>query len=814
MQRLGLFKADEPLAGKDDRLIPTAIPQSPTSRFLTPHSNLRYLGARDGSSADERERSPGVNVLRKAYESKLPGLLEGDKDSFGGSQKVQAAPAVMPGSDLPAMDDPLAVMNALHQVFANMNLHADLGLPQIAVVGSQSVGKTSVLESLVGRDFLPRGSGIVTRRPLVLQLRSTESGRKPPINAVTGKRPGPDTSEWAEFAHKVEEPILDFEQVKREIQLETERTCGDNSGISDEPILLRIFSPNVIDLTLVDLPGLTKVPTGDQPTDIADRIRSLVLRYVSHESCLILAVSAANTDLATSDALALAREVDPEGRRTLGVLTKLDLADDFGSALEALQGRVYPLRLGYIGVVCRSESASIRGVSFENALKSEEDFLQKSRTFRHVADQCGVPHLAKRLHELLLQHIMEALPELRARINEAAEDLRKELAVFGNLEVPDNNAQGTFMLDIISGYARNFADALEGRLAYSVQEALPDRLMFGARLHYIFHRCFAQAILDFETFTGLSDLEIRAAMRNAAGPKPQLFVPEVAFETLVKRQIKKLEDPSLQCVHLVYEELKHIVSQSEVPEMQRFPGLREKASEVAHGVIRSCLQPTNQMVVNLIKIELAQINVDHPDFIGGLKAMSTVQLNNQDPQSAPRSDQQKEQPRQSLAQFLSEAERADSSSKGVSGLTGSSAPRASVAGVNWKRSASTDGRDSLRLPAVPAIVKPSFEVSEKERMDIELLKSLITSYFAIVKRKIIDAVPKTIMHFMVNHVRDSLHHACIAELYQSEQMDSLLREGEEVRQKRQKCQEQLAELRRCQDMLAKIRDNSRMMTAW
>lgn len=743
-------------------------------------------------------------------------MLEGSKDAPTSpltprGRRLQASPG-MPGSDLPAMDDPLAVMNALHQVFANMNLHADLGLPQIAVVGSQSVGKTSVLESLVGRDFLPRGSGIVTRRPLVLQLRSTQNGRKPPTNAVTGKQPGPDTCEWAEFAHKVEEPIVDFEQVRQEIQLETQRTCGGNAGISDEPILLRIFSPNVIDLTLVDLPGLTKVPTGDQPSDIAERIRSLVLRYVSHESCLILAVSAANTDLATSDALALAREVDPEGKRTLGVLTKLDLADDSGSAIEALQGRVYPLRLGYIGVVCRSESASIRGVSFDNAVKSEEEFLQKSRTFRHVADQCGVPYLAKRLHELLLQHIMEALPELRARINEAAEELRKELSVFGNLEVSENKPSGAFMLDIISGYAQNFADALEGRLAYSVQEALPDRLMFGARLHYIFHACFAQAILDFETFTGLSDLEIRAAMRNAAGPKPQLFVPEVAFETLVKRQIKKLEDPSLQCVHLVYEELKHIVSQSEVPEMQRFPGLREKASEVAHGVIRSCLQPTNQMVVNLIKMELAQINVDHPDFIGGLKAMSTVQLNNQDPQSGAKSDQLKEQPRQSLAQFLSEAERADSSSKGVSGLTGTSGPRASSAGV--KRNTPDGKDDQLRLPAVPAIVKPSFEVSEKERMDIELLKSLITSYFAIVKRKIIDAVPKTIMHFMVNHVRDSLHHACIAELYQSDQMDSLLREGEEVRQKRQKCQKQLAELRGCQDMLAKIRDNSRMMTPW
>lgn len=715
------------------------------------------------------------------------------------------------GLDHLAVDDPLAVMNTLHQVFSSMGMHADLGLPQIAVVGSQSVGKTSVLESLVGRDFLPRGSGIVTRRPLVLQLRSTENGRKPPENVATGHRPGPEIAEWAEFAHKVEEPIIDFEQVRREIQLETQRTCGDNAGISDEPILLRIFSPSVMDLTLVDLPGLTKVPTGDQPSDIADRIRSLVLRYVSHDSCLILAVSAANTDLATSDALALAREVDPEGKRTLGVLTKLDLADDSGSPLEALQGRVYPLRLGYIGVVCRSESASTRGVSFEAALKSEEEFLQKSRNFRYVADQCGVPHLAKRLHELLLHHIMEVLPELRCRIQEQAENLRKELAAFGNLDMEPSTNQGPFLLSIISGYARNFSDALEGRLAYSAQEALPDRLMFGARLHYIFHRCFAQAILDFETFSGLSDIDIRATMRNAAGPKPQLFVPEVAFETLVKRQIKKLEDPSLQCIHLVYEELKHIVSQSEVPEMQRFPGLREKASEVAHGVIRSCLQPTNAMVVNLIKIELAQINVHHPDFIGGLKAMSTVKLSNQD---ASEKKEPSAQPRQSLAQFLSEAERADSSSKHISGLTSSNNPRASVSGVNLKRTESSETNDQLRLPTVPHIVKPSFEVSEKERMDIELLKSLVSSYFAIVKRKIIDAVPKTIMHFMVNRVRDSLHHECIAELYKSDLMDNLLREGEDVRQKRQKCQMQLAELRSAQDMLAKIRDNSRMMAPW
>eukprot|EP00931_Biecheleriopsis_adriatica_P055628 TRINITY_DN32934_c0_g1_i1.p1 TRINITY_DN32934_c0_g1~~TRINITY_DN32934_c0_g1_i1.p1 ORF type:complete len:358 (-),score=64.57 TRINITY_DN32934_c0_g1_i1:132-1205(-) len=276
-------------------------------------------------------------------------------------------PSVQPAAGSFPMDDPLAVVNALHQIILGAGLHTDLALPMIAVVGSQSVGKTSVLESLVGRDFLPRGSGIVTRRPLILQLRATRSGSA-----------DEEPMEWAEFEHKPGEKFLRFELVRSEIELETQRLCGDNRGVSDEPILLRIFSPTVMDLTLVDLPGLTKVPTGEQPKDISQTIRQLVLRYVRERNCIILAVSAANSDLATSDALALAREVDPQGERTVGVLTKLDLAEEAGAALEALRGGVYPLRLGYIGVVCRSESASKAGLSFEEALKAEQDFLSRS----------------------------------------------------------------------------------------------------------------------------------------------------------------------------------------------------------------------------------------------------------------------------------------------------------------------------------------------------------------------------------------------------------------------------------------------------
>lgn len=96
-------------------------------------------------------------------------------------------------------------------------------------------------------------------------------------------------------------------------QLETDKEAGDNKGVSEKQIRLKIFSPNVLDITLVDLPGITRVPVGDQPSDIESRIRAMIMQYIKHPSCIILAVSPANADLANSDALQLARLADPDG---------------------------------------------------------------------------------------------------------------------------------------------------------------------------------------------------------------------------------------------------------------------------------------------------------------------------------------------------------------------------------------------------------------------------------------------------------------------------------------------------------------------
>jgi len=171
--------------------------------------------------------------------------------------------------------------------------------------------------------------------------------------------------------------------------------AGGNKGISPEPISLKIFSNRVVDLTLVDLPGIIKVPVGDQPLDIEAQIHTLVLKYIYNPNSIILAVTPANTDFATSEALKLAKEVDKDGKRTLAVITKLDLMDAGTDAIDVLSGSLIPVKLGIIGCVNRSQQDIIDKKDIKQALKDEISFLQ--RKYPSIANRNGTAYLAKTL---------------------------------------------------------------------------------------------------------------------------------------------------------------------------------------------------------------------------------------------------------------------------------------------------------------------------------------------------------------------------------------------------------------------------------
>jgi replication fork clamp-binding protein CrfC len=506
------------------------------------------------------------------------------------------------------MEELIPVINKLQDVFNVMGSNSEIDLPQIAVVGSQSSGKSSVLENIVGREFLPRGSGIVTRRPLILQLNRTPQ---------TGDR----VEEWGIFGHKPDVKFTDFKQIRDEITLETDRLTGKNKGVSSTPIALRIYSPNVLNLTLIDLPGMTRVPVGEQPPDIEQQIRAMILGFIKKENCIIVAVSPANTDLANSDALQLAIEVDPNGERTLGVITKIDIMDNGADCLEVLEGRVIPLKLGYIGIVNRSQQDIIKNKPIREALEQERKFFRDSQTYKSIAHKQGTDFLAKRLNVVLLDHIRNKLPIIKENVNNLYNETESEMKAYGNSLFQED--KGALMLSIITNFTNKYKDAIDGKIT----DLNEKELYGGARINYVYMDVFAKCINGMDPLDGLTTNDMRTAIRNATGPKSVIFIPEVAFELLVKRQISRLEEPSLQCIDYVYEELQRIVNQvcdSNSKELDRFNNLREKMIEVIINILQINKLKTVNMIVDFLNIEQAYINTAHPDFIGTGGAINSV----------------------------------------------------------------------------------------------------------------------------------------------------------------------------------------------
>lgn len=692
------------------------------------------------------------------------------------------------------MEALIPVINKLQDVFNTVG--ADIiQLPQIVVVGTQSSGKSSVLESLVGRDILPRGTGIVTRRPLILQLVHID----PEDSRKTSEENGIDGEEWGKFLHTKNKVYTDFEEIRQEIEAETERISGNNKGISDEPIHLKIFSPYVVNLTLVDLPGITKVPVGDQPKDIELQIRELIFKYISNPNSIILAVTAANTDMATSEALKVARDVDPDGRRTLAVVTKLDLMDAGTDAMDVLMGRVIPVKLGIIGVVNRSQLDINHKKLVADAIRDEYAFLQKK--YPSLANRSGTKYLARTLNRLLMHHIRDCLPELKTRINVLAAQYQSLLNSYGE---PVDDKSST-LLQLITKFAAEYCHTIEGTAKY-IETA---ELCGGARICYIFHETFGRTLESVDPLGGLTTIDVLTAIRNATGPRPALFVPEVSFELLVKRQVKRLEEPSLRCVELVHEEMQRIIqhcSNYSTQELLRFPKLHDAIVEVVTSLLRKRLPVTNEMVHNLVAIELAYINTKHPDFADACGLMN----NNIEEQRRNRMrDLPAAVPRDkavaggSQGGSVSETDGGTGNWRGMlkKGEDGAAGDRAML---QHPLPASPHKGHAVNLLDVPVPV--SRKLSAREQRDCEVIERLIKSYFLIVRKNIQDSVPKAVMHFLVNHVKDCLQSELVGQLYKTGLLDDLLTESEDMAQRRNEAADMLKALQKASQVIAEIRE--------
>ncbi|KAJ5469870.1 hypothetical protein N7530_007227 [Penicillium desertorum] len=653
------------------------------------------------------------------------------------------------------VNDPslISLVNKLQDVFSTVGVQNPIDLPQIAVVGSQSSGKSSVLENIVGRDFLPRGSGIVTRRPLILQL----INKTPATNGETKLETTDSESnvnEYGEFLHLPGEKFFDFNKIRDEIVRETETKVGKNA-----------------------------VPVGDQPKDIERQIRDMVLKYISKPNAIILAVTSANQDLANSDGLKLAREVDPEGQRTIGVLSKVDLMDEGTDVVDILAGRIIPLRLGYVPVVNRGQRDIENKKLIAYALENEKNFFENHKAYRNKASYCGTPYLARKLNLILMMHIKQTLPDIKARISASLQKYTAELAQLGD-SMLGNSAN--IILNIITEFSNEYRTVLEG----NNQELSSIELSGGARISFVFHELYSNGVKAVDPFDIVKDIDIRTILYNSSGSSPALFVGTTAFELIVKQQIKRLEEPSLKCISLVYDELVRILSQLLTKQLfRRYPMLKEKFHAVVISFFKKCLEPTNKLVKDLINMESTYVNTGHPDFLNGHRAMALVN----ERQAAAKPTQVDPKTGKPLGPARAQSPSLDT--------TGEATNNSGFFGSFW---ASKNKKKMALMEAPPPTLKASASLSEREATEVEVIKLLITSYFNIVKRTMIDMVPKAVMYTLVQFTKDEMQRELLENMYRTNELDELLKESDYTTRRRKECQQMVESLGRASEIVSQV----------
>jgi len=306
-----------------------------------------------------------------------------------------------------------------------------------------------------------------------------------------------------------------------------------------------------------------------------------------------------------------------------------------------------------------------------------------------------------------------------------------------------------------------------------------------------------------------------------------------AFDQIIKQQIVTLREPSLNCVDLVFDELQRIANRIEISELNRFIHLREKVLEVVNQLLNDCRVPTKDMVRDLIEIELAYINTNHPDYVGHRGIMkvqkrfaekkdrqqpSVEELKRQEQQAAAHAAEQRrlEEQRRKEEEAQAAANKKsfslfwwnnDKAQSTDNRHHTPSAHEAKTPATTASAFPSTPGSHSSTLQKAPTSVFPKQQRTEDEDFNLDLTEYTIKSYFnKVVRKNMKDRVPKTIMLLLVNKSKESLQNQLIKELYKEDRLDQLLEESSDVAQKRSELEKMIKVLTAAQNVLMEVQD--------
>uniref|UniRef100_A0A8C0IVE9 Interferon-induced GTP-binding protein Mx n=1 Tax=Chelonoidis abingdonii TaxID=106734 RepID=A0A8C0IVE9_CHEAB len=421
-----------------------------------------------------------------------------------------------------------------------LGVEKDLALPAIAVIGDQS---------------------ITTRCPLVLRLKKLA-----PQQEWKGK------ISYLNIDEELHHPSV----VDKEIRKAQNEIAGEGVGISQEIISVEISSPNVPDLTLIDLPGIARVAVGNQPPDIGEQIKKLIKKFIAKQETINLVVVPSNVDIATTEALKMAQEVDPEGERTLGILTKPDLVDrgTESSVVDIVQNLVIHLRKGYMIVKCRGQQDICAKLTLASAIQKERAFFEQHEHFRVLLDEnkATIPILAEKLTAELVEHINKSLPALEEQINIQLQKTTEELLKYGKGTPKAEDEKMFFLIDKVKLFNQDIVSSVVGE-----EKLFENEIRLFSKIRTEFQKW--GKILDDSALTGkYRGLPVKFEEQYRGRELPG-FTSYKTFEAIVRQRIMALEKPAIEMLKKVIEIVRKSFTEIAKDHFEDFQNLNRAAKD-------------------------------------------------------------------------------------------------------------------------------------------------------------------------------------------------------------------------------------------
>ncbi|XP_050137151.1 dynamin-related protein 4C-like isoform X2 [Malus sylvestris] len=548
-------------------------------------------------------------LVKKCYkleETEGPRQMESsctDLNGEGSLAMVQAELDAVPLKCAPIVssynDKIRPLLDAVDKLRSLMVMDEGIQLPTIVVVGDQSSGKSSVLESLAGIS-LPRGQGICTRVPLIMRLEHHSS-------------PQPELS--LEYNGRVDR--TDEDNIAKDIVKATISIAGGGKGISNTPLTLLVKKNGVPDLTMVDLPGITRVPVHGQPENIYDQIKDMIMEYIKPEESIILNVLSATVDFTTCESIRMSQSVDKTGERTLAVVTKVDKAPE--GLLEKVTGDDVNIGLGYVCVRNR-----IGDETYEEAAAMAHELFQTHPLLSKIDKSIvGIPVLAQKLVQIQANSIARNIPDIVKKINDRLNFCIMELNKMPKSLSSVAEAMTAFMQ--IIGLAKESLRKIFLRGEFE-DYADDNRMHCTARLVEMLKQYSDELHICAETGAKSNFLmeEIKS-LEEAKGISLPNFLPRNAFLIILQGKVNEISSIPMAFEEKVWSYIEEVVISVLMHYTENYHQLQLSARRAGHNLMAKMKERSIKWMLELVEMEKLTDYTCDDDYVSEWKKLMASQ---------------------------------------------------------------------------------------------------------------------------------------------------------------------------------------------